>query len=116
MPAEFVWTPTPETAAQSNVGRFMSRHGIADYHDLVRRSTGDVEWFWDAVVKDLGIEFFEPYRQVLDASKGIPWARWFVGGKINLAHNCLDRHANSARRDQAAVVWEGEEGVVRRLT
>jgi acetyl-CoA synthetase len=116
MPAEFVWTPTPEMVEQSNVGRFMRRHGIAGYHDLIRRSTEDVEWFWDAVAKDLGIEFFEPYHQVLDVSRGIPWARWFVGGKINLAHNCVDRHARSARRDKAAVVWEGEEGSVRRLT
>jgi acetyl-CoA synthetase len=51
--------------------------------DWLRRATADVAWFWQAVVADLGIEFFEPYRTVLDASRGAPWARWFVGGTIN---------------------------------
>ena len=44
------------------------------------------------------------------------WSRWFVGGQINLAHHCLDRHARSGRGDHTAVIWEGEEGQSRRLT
>jgi acetyl-CoA synthetase len=112
----FAWTPSPEVVAYSNVGQFMRRHGIASHDELIRRSTSDVAWFWDAIVADLGIEFFEPYRQVLDTSAGLPWARWFIGGEINLAHNCLDKHARSDRRDRTAIAWEGEEGAVRRLT
>jgi acetyl-CoA synthetase len=116
MPEPYAWTPTPEITAHSNVGRFMRRHGIGTYQELIRRSTDDIEWFWAAVVDDLGIEFFRPFEKVLDASRGIPWARWFVGGTINLAHNCLDKHARSPRRDRPAVVWEGEDGAVRRFT
>ncbi|MBV8561151.1 MAG: AMP-dependent synthetase, partial [Acidimicrobiia bacterium] len=79
-----VWFPTDP--ASTNVGRFMAAHGIARYEDLERRSVEDPEWFWDAVVKFIGIDFPTPYRQVLDVSDGIPWARWFVGGKTNFAH------------------------------
>ncbi|HJV04762.1 MAG TPA: AMP-binding protein, partial [Actinomycetota bacterium] len=75
----------------------------------------DIEWFWDAVVKDLGIEFFQPYDRVLDTSDGIPWARWFVGGKINLAHVTCDLWAERTP-DRIAALSETEDGEVRRLT
>lgn len=114
--AGFAWTPTPEYVERANVTRFMRAHGISDYWDLVRRSQDDIEWFWDAVVADLGVEFFTPYRSVVETPKGIPWAIWFTGGTINLTHNCVDRHAASDRRDKVAVIWEGEDGAVRRLT
>jgi acetyl-CoA synthetase len=110
-----VWRPSRKVVEQANVTRFMRANGIATEEELIRRSTADVEWFWDAVVRDLGIEFFEPYRTVLDTSNGIEWATWFGGGTVNLAHNCVDRWAERTP-EAAAVVWEGEEGDVRRLT
>lgn len=112
----YVWTPSPEQVERSNVGRFMRRHGIADGAELLRRSTADVAWFWQAVVAELGIEFFEPYHTVLDVSRGAPWARWFVGGRINLVHNCLDKHVLSSRGEKTAIVWEGESGIVQKLS
>src|SRR4051812_44716865 len=115
MAEDFVWTPSRDYIEHSNVWRFMQRHGIADYPELIRRTTTDIEWFWDAMVADLQIEFFRPYEKVLDTTRGIPWSRWFVGGQINLAHNCVDKHARSARRDHPALLWEGEDGAVRRL-
>ena len=93
----------------------MRRHEIHSYEDLVQRSTADVGWFWNAVVEDLAIEFFEPFDRVLDLSRGKPWATWFVGGRINVAHNCVDRWAD-ATPERAAVVWESEEGDVRTVT
>jgi acetyl-CoA synthetase len=107
--AEVVWSPSEDYVERANVTRLMRAHGITTYDELVRRSQDDIEWFWDAVVKDLGIEFYEPYRQVLDVSAGIPWATWFAGGRINLAHNCVDRWAERTP-DRVAVLWEGEEG------
>jgi len=106
---EIIWRPSPELTTQSNVKRFMDSHGISDYDELIRRSTDDVEWFWDAVVRDLGIPFLAPYDRVLDTSKGKPWAEWFVGGRINVAHACVDQHADSGRRDETALIWEGED-------
>ena len=84
----------------------MREHGIGDWRELVRRSQEDVEWFWDAAVRHLGIEFFRPYDRVLDDSRGPQWPRWFAGGTVNLAHNCVDRHARTApgRADRKSVV------------
>ncbi len=116
MPGEYLWSPTPDVVERANVTRFMRRHAIADHHELVARSIADIEWFWDAVLEDLDIAFFRPHDRILDDSRGIAWCRWFTGGSINLAHQCLDRHALSSRRDHLAVVWEGEDGSIRRLT
>ena len=110
-----VWRPSEEYVARANVTRFMRAHGIETYEDLVRRSVDDIAWFWDAVVRDLGIEFFTPYTQVLDTSGGVEWTTWFGGGNVNLAHNCVDRWAERTP-DAIAVVWEGEEGATRRVT
>ena len=110
-----VWRPSQEYVERANVTRFMRTHGISTYEDLVARSVADIAWFWDAVVKDLGIEFFEPYDRVVDTSGGVEWATWFGGGSLNLAHDCVDRWAERTP-DAVAVVWEGEEGEARRVT
>lgn len=111
-----MWRPTPEYIERANVTRLMRAHGIDDFHELVRRSQQDTGWFWDAVVKDLGITFLVPYERVLDDSRGPQWPRWFVGSRINLTHNCVDRHAASPRGGEPAIVWEGEDGEVRTLS
>src|SRR6266540_5542511 len=110
-----VWSPSEDYVDRANVTRFMRANGIGSYDELVKRSQDDVEWFWDAVVEDLGIEFYEPYRRVMDDSRGKPWTTWFTGGKVNLAHNCLDRWAERTP-EHVAVLWEGEDGSVRRVT
>ena len=110
-----VWSPSGDYLERANITRFMRTHGIATYEELVTRSTEDIEWFWDAVVRDLAIEFLEPYERVLDASDGVEWATWFTGGTINLAGNCVDRWAERTP-DAVAVIWEGEDGEVRRVT
>ncbi|MEW6232992.1 MAG: AMP-binding protein [Chloroflexota bacterium] len=111
-----VWRPTPELLARSHLKRFMDRHGIASFDELMQRSTGDLEWFWNAVLDDLHIEFYEPYRQVVDLSRGIPWARWCVGGKLNIVHNCLDKYVGTPTENRTALRWEGEEGTIRLLS
>jgi acetyl-CoA synthetase len=118
MPAPaVVWRPDTELLRDSNVARFMAVEGIADFPELVARSIDEPEWFWDAVVRFLDVRFSKPYDRVLDATDGIPWAKWFVGGECNLASTCVDRYADDAQRsNDAAVVWEGEEGNVRTLS
>ena len=110
-----VWRPDPLAAAGANVARFARAQGIDGFEALRRRSIEDPEWFWDAVVSFLDLEFAEPYSRVLDVSDGIPWARWFGGGRLNLAHACVDRHAATDPL-RPAVVWEGEDGEVRHWT
>jgi acetyl-CoA synthetase len=111
----FVWEPSADHIENANVTRLMRKHGIDDFHDLVRRSQEDIEWFWQAAIDDVGIEFFEPFSQMLDVADGIQFPRWFVGGKINLTYNCVDRWA-VARGDAPAIVWEGEDAAVRTVT
>lgn len=113
---EIVWRPSPEYIERSRLKRFMAQHGIATVDELMRRSTEDLQWFWNAVLDDLGIEFYEPYTKILDTSRGIEWPRWCVGGKMNIVHNCLDKWVATPVRNRAALRWEGEEGTSRVLT
>ncbi len=111
-----VWEPNPQWIADSNLQAFMDRHGIASYEELLRRSTADLDWFWRAVLDDLDIQFYTPYTQVVDLSRGIQFPRWCVGGKLNIVHNCLDKWQGTEREAQVALRYEGEEGQVRTLT
>jgi acetyl-CoA synthetase len=113
---EPLWTPTETWLAGSNTLAFARRHGFAGFDELYGASIADPAWFWDAVVQDLGLEFDVPYSAVLDESSGTPWARWFVGGTLNLAWNCVGRHAASDRGGQDAIRWEGEAGDVRTVS
>ena len=112
---ELAWEPTPEYVERARVTRFMQAHGIGSINELRQRSVEDVEWYWDAAVRDLGIEFATPYERVLDSSRGAPWATWFVGGRINLTTACVDRWADAAP-DRTALLGESETGAVRTLT
>ena len=112
------WSPDERWLRSSRLGQFMDRHGFVDggtphLERLRRQAVDDPDWFWDATVKFLGLEWYEPYTTVLDESKGIPWATWFDGGRLNLAHNLVDRHAAGPASSRRAIVWEGDDGAVR---
>ena len=111
-----VWRPTKKAAESTRIWAFMKKHRIRTYERLIERAAKDPEWFWPAVIDDLGIEFYRKYRKLKDSSRGIPWTDWFVGGKLNIVHNCLDRHASSDQRHKAAIIWEGENGETRTMT
>jgi acetyl-CoA synthetase len=76
----------------------------------------DVAWFWDAVMEDMGIEFYRPYSQILDTSAGVEFSRWCVDGVMNIVHNCLDKWQSVPLRDQIALRYEGEEGITATYT
>src|SRR5579885_2059741 len=113
---DIAWRPGPAYLERSRLLRFMRAQGISDYQELMRRSVQEPGWFWDAVCKDLELEWYRPYEQVMDGSGGVAWTTWFKGGRFNYVHNALDKHAQSARRDQPAVIWEGETGAAQTLT
>jgi acetyl-CoA synthetase len=94
----------------------MRAHEIATLEELQRRSVADPEWYWDAVVKDLGVRWLTPYTRVLDGSHGVAWPTWFPGGRLNLTDNCVDRHMDAGRGGKAAIIWEGDDGQSRTLT
>ena len=111
-----LWHPTPDYVQRSRLLRFMQRHRIADYPALYDRSIGEMEWFWKAALEEMGIEWASPYTRVLDLSKGIQWPQWFVGGRLNLVHNCVDKYRTGPRAAHLAIRWEGEDSTQRSLT
>jgi len=97
-----VYPPSPEFAAQANAGEALYREAEAD------RSA-----FWAEQANRLSWD--TPFDEVLDWSDA-PVARWFVGGKLNVAYNCVDRHVEAGNGDRVAIKWEGEPGDSRELT
>ncbi len=87
-------------------------HSKEEYDKLCARAAADPEGFWADIAREL--HWFEPWTKVLEWD--CPWAKWFVGGKINLSYNCLDRHVATWRKNKAAIIWEGEPGEVRTYT
>ncbi len=83
-----------------------------EYDRIRQRAAEDPEGFWAEVAGEL--EWFEPWEKVLDWQP--PFARWFVGARTNLSHNCLDRHLASGRGQRTAILWEGEPGDRRALS
>jgi acetyl-CoA synthetase len=93
-----VFPPPPQFAAKARIG---SR---AEYERLYRESIDQPEQFWGRMAEELG--WFKKWDRVLEWNA--PYAKWFVGGKINVAHNCLDRQIELGRGDKTAILWEGE--------
>src|SRR4051812_15047393 len=113
---EIVWRPSRDLIEQNNLQRFINEHGVRSLEDLQKRSTTDIAWFWDAILRDLDIRFRSPYQRIVDLSKGKPWAQWCVGGVINMVDNCLDKYAGTPTDLKPAVLWEDEGGERRSLT
>ncbi len=111
-----VWYPSEAYTRGSHLEALMQRLGVADYDALYRLSVEDPGRFWAATLDQIGLEWFEPYRAFVDLSRGPAWPQWFVGGKLNLAHAAVTQHARGPLAQQLAVVWEGEDGRVARLT
>ncbi|MFJ8813003.1 AMP-binding protein [Amycolatopsis thermoflava] len=111
----YTWVPTDDYVEQANVTRLARAHGIGSLSELRTRSVADIGWYWDAVVRDLGLPFRTPYSRVVDLSRGIEWPDWFPGGELNIADACLTRWAQESP-GRAAVVHEAEDGTVRSLT
>jgi acetyl-CoA synthetase len=89
-----------------------SRNANAGDAEMYARAARDLEGFWAEEAQRL--DWIEPWKKVLEWDA--PWAKWFVGGKLNVAANCVDRHAASDRRNKAAIIWGGEPGDTRVLT
>ncbi|MFD6347293.1 AMP-binding protein [Streptomyces roseolus] len=111
-----VWVPGEAERERSRLLSAMRRWGYDNLDDLHRASVADPEWFWRAVVEDLGITFRSPFGQVRDDSAGTPFPRWFTGGTFNAADVCAHRHAAGPLADKTAVIYEGDGGQRRTLT
>jgi acetyl-CoA synthetase len=101
-----VFPPSEEFSSKAHI------KSLEEYETLYKQSIEDPGAFWAGVAREL--HWFKLWNKVLDWN--IPSAKWFVGGKLNLSYNCLDRHLSGPRRDKTALIWEGEPGETRRLT
>ena len=101
-----VFPPPAEFSADAHIKSF------SEYQTLYRHSIEDPDTFWASAAAEL--DWFTPFTHVLEGDMGS--ARWFTGGKLNLCHNCVDRHALGTRAGKVALLWEGEPGEVRKLT
>ena len=98
--------PPPEFSRAARV------KSMDEYKALCRRAEENPEAFWGECARELS--WFKPFDQVLEWK--FPFAKWFLNGKLNASYNCLDRHLATARRNKAALIWEGEPGDTRVLT
>lgn len=93
-----VYYPTQETINYANIN---------NWDELNKFASSDYLGFWESMANEL--DWFTKWEKVLDDSKK-PFYKWFVGGKCNIAYNCLDKHVKTFRRNKLALIWEGEKG------
>src|SRR4051812_11832408 len=110
------WSPGERERERSRLLRAMRRWGFDDLNALHEFALADPEGFWSGVVQDLDVAFDQPFTQVRDETAGKEFPRWFVDGRLNVANLCSHRHAIGPRRDDLAVVYEGDDGQRRTLT
>jgi len=101
-----IFPPPIEFSAHAYVKSF------EEYEKLYNEAAADPEAFWAKQAEEL--HWFKKWDTILEWNE--PFAKWFVGGKINVSYNCLDRHLETWRKNKAAFIWEGEPGEVRTLT
>jgi acetyl-CoA synthetase len=101
-----VFTPPAEFAEKAHIKSF------AEYEEIYANAATDTEGFWANVAESL--HWFKKWDTILEWNE--PHAKWFVGGTINAAYNCLDKHLETYRKNKAAIIWEGEPGEIRTLT
>lgn len=83
---------------------------VKDWDKMSKTASFNLEAFWAQEANEL--HWFEKWKQVLDDSNK-PFYQWFIGGKTNIAYNCLDRHTLTPHRNKLALMWEGEKGEFR---
>jgi len=107
-----IFHPPKEIVENSNVKKWMDKHGIKTYEELLERAK-DLEWFWGEVAKEV-VEWYEPPKKVLEWDE--PYVKWFLGAKYNIVHDALDKHVKTWRKNKVAYIFEGEPGEVKKLT
>jgi acetyl-CoA synthetase len=108
----FAWSPTEQQAHASRLWSFMTKLGVASLDELNDLARRDPERFWSATVDDIGIGWHQRPVRMRDTAPGIPFTRWWTGGRLNLATNAADRWASS-QPGRDAVVWQGDDGTER---
>ena len=88
---------------------------LEEYEDIYKRSIDDPEGFWSEIAEE-HITWFKKWDKVLEWNFEKPDIKWFIGGKLNVSYNCLDRFINTPIRNKAAIIWEGDDGSYKTYT
>ena len=96
-----LYFPNKEFSKQARI------KNMCEYNELMDEAKSDYEGFWDKLAKEK-ITWFSPYTKVLDESNA-PFYKWFIGGKLNVSYQCIDRHLNT-KKNKAAIIFEGDRG------
>ena len=106
------WSPPRELVDSSNVKAFMDSAGFSSYGEFVRRSVEDYRWFWRLVPGVLGVSWFRDFTDVVDLSRGVEWASWYIGGLLNASYNVVDLQVERGLGGSTAFIWVGEDSSV----
>ena len=112
---DFAFVPTKQQIENSNISDFMRKLGVSSISELLQKSTKNPEWFWEKVSEDIGIVWDKKYEKILDSSKGIPWSKWFVGGKTNIYKSSVEKFAKT-HPNKIAYYFESEDGHTSKIT
>ena len=113
--SDFEFFPSEDQIKNSNIYKFMKNHEISSLSELSEKANNDLEWFWKEVEKEIGIVWDEPYQKVLDLSEGMPWPKWFVGGKTNIYKSTVEKFSKIFP-DKLAYTFVSEDGQISKLS
>jgi acetyl-CoA synthetase len=102
----------PPSKAHSSRAHISS---MKEYEKIYKRSVDDPEGFW-AELAEQNLTWYKKWDKVLEYDFHKPEIKWFQGGQLNVAHNCLDRHVKGVRRNKAAIIWEADDGRTKTFT
>ena len=110
MTKPIIWEAPDSIKKKSKLTQFLKYCNISNYDDLEKKSFSDPGWLWDNVIKFSDLKFYNPYKKILDETKGPPWSKWCVGGTTNIVLNCVDRHKDKDFFKETFIYSEREDG------
>ena len=110
MTKPIIWEAPDSIKKKSKLTQFLKYCNISNYDDLEKKSFSDPGWLWDNVIKFSDLKFYNPYKKILDETKGAPWSKWCVGGTTNIVLNCVDRHKDKDFFKETFIYSEREDG------
>ena len=109
--SNFEFIPNEDQIKNSNIYRFMKKHNVSSIEDLSKKANADLQWFWQAVEKEIGIIWDKQYDKILDLSFGLPWPKWFVGGKTNIYKSTVEKYSKIFP-NKTAYTFVSEDGII----
>ena len=113
--SDFKFIPSEKQIQESNIFQFMQKYNISSLKELSKKAKDNLEWFWQAVDKDIGIVWDVPYTTTLDTSKGIAWSKWFVNGKTNIYKSSVEKFAKQ-NPQKTAYYFVSEDGQTSKIS